>query len=437
MVARMLADPLTVLPRLRAEYGPVVRVPVGRGGFHLVCDPDAVGQVLVTSQRAFAKGFRRRTMPPGQGIQPLALLLGSGLLTSAGDLHRRRRRLIQPLFHRQRVAGYGDQITRLTDAAAAGWADGALVDLHAEMSELTLAIVARTVFDVGIDSDVIRRVRRAVHANLRLSRLAVIPGAIRLAGRRSIGPVRTAHLARQDLTNVVMEMIARRRAEGTGGADLLSLLIEARDAETGATLPDIAVRDEALTILLAGHETTANALSWAYYLLGRYPEAREKLHAELDEVLDGRLPTVNDLPALAYTRAVFNETMRLYPPAWILIRRTCQDVELAGFHIPAETTVLLSQWVVHRDPAWWPEPDAFRPERWLEPAPDRPRFAFFPFGGGTRQCIGNTFAELEGALVLATISRRLILDPAHRVTPVPRVTLRPRSLRMTAHHRPA
>ncbi|ABW14515.1 cytochrome P450 [Parafrankia sp. EAN1pec] len=433
----LLADPLRLFTRLRTSYGPIVRVPVGRGGFHLVCGPEAVEQVLVGEQRAYAKGLRRRTMPPGEGIQPLSLLLGSGLLTSGGDLHRTRRRLIQPMFHRERIAGYGAAISELSRATALGWADGSRREVHTDMSELTLAIVARTVFGVDVDSEVVRRVRRAVAANMRLSQLAVLPGAIRLQQHLPIGPLRAARDARDDLTAVVMEMIEQRRSLDAAGSDLLSTLLATRDADTGAPLDDTSIRDEALTILLAGHETTANAMAWAYHLLATNPQARDRMHTELDDVLNGRKPTTADLAELPYTRAVFSETLRLYPPAWILLRRTTRDVTLTGYHLPADTNVLLSQWVIHRDPTWWPAPEEFRPQRWLTPDPTRPKYAYFPFGGGTRQCIGNTFAEMEGALALAAISsiRTLTPTPGRPVTPIPRVTLRPQPLQMTAHPR--
>ncbi|WP_322779669.1 cytochrome P450, partial [Frankia sp. Cas4] len=406
----------------------------------------AVQDVLVASQRVFVKGIHRRRTPVDEGVQPLALILGSGLLTSTGELHRIRRRLIQPLFHRQRIAAYGTVFATLAEQAADGWSEGTRLDMHRQMTELTLGIIARTVFDLPVDNEVVTTVRRALAVNMGVSQRAVIPGGRHLE-KLPLPAIRRARDSRADLDALVRKMITNRRQHPTGGDDLLSLLLAACDAETGAPLDDDAVRDEALTILLAGHETTANALSWAFHLLGAAPRVRDALHAELDEVLGDRLPTLDDLPDLPYTRAVFTETLRLYPPAWIMFRRTLKDHSLAGYHVPAGSTIMISQWVVHRDPQYWPDPDCFVPERWLDPessapAPasrsTRPRYAFFPFGGGSRQCIGNTFAEMEGTLILATICRRWRLDPVAQVpvVPLPRVTLRPRSgVPMTVHRR--
>ncbi len=455
-----LTNPLDLLTRLRHEYGPIVRASLGRSAVYLVNDPAAVQDVLVNSQRVFAKGIHRKRMPVDEGIQPLALLLGSGLLTSAGELHRIRRRLIQPLFHRQRISAYGSTFATLADETASGWSDGQQLDIHAEMTELTLGIVTRTVLDLPMDSNIVATVRRALAANMSVSRRAIIPGGRHLE-KIPLPTTLRARSSRADLDRLIREMIADRRRSAAGGNDLLSLLLAARDAETGAPLDDDAVRDEALTILLAGHETTANALSWAFHLLGNAPQVRETLHAELDEVLGDRFPSLDDLPRLPYTRAVFTESMRLYPPVWIMFRRTLVDHTLGGYDIPAGSTVLVSQWVMHRDPACWPDPDGFVPQRWLEPATStlpttgpaasaavastgsgsavtRPKYAFFPFGGGTRQCIGNTFAELEAAIVLATICRRWRLDPVAGapIVPLPRVTLRPRpGVPMIAHRR--
>ncbi|AEH09925.1 Unspecific monooxygenase [Candidatus Protofrankia datiscae] len=455
-----LTNPLDLLIRLRHEHGPIVRGSLGRGTVYLVNDPAAVQEILVSSQRVFAKGFRRKRMPLDEGIQPLALLLGSGLLTSSGELHRARRRLIQPLFHRQRIATYGGTFARLAEETISGWSDGQRLNIHEEMTELTLGIVTRTVFDLPMNSDLVLTIRRAIAANMGVSRRAILPGS-RYLEKIPLPTTLRARNSRADLDRLIREIIADRRREGADGNDLLSLLLTTRDAETGAPLDDDAVRDEALTILLAGHETTANALSWAFHLLGNAPQAREALHAELDEVLGDRLPTLDDLPRLPYTRAVFTESIRLYPPVWIMFRRTVADHSLGGYDIPAGSTVLVSQWVMHRDPDYWPDPDGFVPQRWLEPSPTssptdetqpsatgpaseprstatRPKYAFFPFGGGSRQCIGNTFAELEAAIVLATVCRRWHLEPTpgHSVTPLPRVTLRPRSgVPVIAHRR--
>ena len=442
------------MTELRQRYGPVVRLASWPVSAFLVSDPDVVADALVSGHRAYAKGAVVR----GTVTQPLTYLLGDGLLTSAGDVHRRQRRLIQPLFHKHRIAEYGEQFVALTDATAAAWRDGEQLDLHTQMTEMTLAIVARTLFDVPLDDHVVEVVRAAVARNLPAARRATLPGFERFEQLPLRGPQRRRD-SRDALDHAVYAMIADRRAAGATGSDLLSLLLDAQDADTGERMTDTQIRDEAMTLLLAGHETTANALAWTFHLLADAPEVAARLHAELDAILDGRLPTVEDLPRLAYTNAVFSESMRLYPPVWAMGRRLVEDREVAGYLLPTGSTLVFSQWVMHRDERWWPEPTRFDPSRWLEPttgehggpdsqagetpaacphAPARPRFAYFPFGGGPRQCIGNTFAITEGVLALATIARRWSFTAASGtpVVPEPLVTLRPRGgLPMLAHLR--
>ena len=481
-IRRLRADPLTQLAEVHREHGPIVRLASWPVSAFLVSDPDAIADALVGGHRLYAKGAVVRG--PGSRAtvtQPLALLLGQGLLTSAGDTHLRQRRLIQPLFHKQRLAGYGEQFVALADAAAAGWRDGQPLDLHAEMTEMTLAIVARTLFDVDLSDRVVDVVRAAVGENMPAARRAVLPAFERLE-RLPLRATRRRQESRAALDRAVYEMIAARRAArlddadgdgrdgGGGGTDLLSLLLAARDADTGERMDDTQIRDEAMTLLLAGHETTANALAWTFHLLGGAPDVAARLHAEIDTVLDDRPPTIDDLPRLPYAGAVFSESMRLYPPVWAMGRHLVADREVAGYLLPAGSTLVFSPWVVHRDERWWPDPDRFDPTRWLEPtgtttmtdataptagrcpveagagassrkaagAQGRPRFAYFPFGGGPRQCIGNSFAVAEGVLTLATITRRWSFTPASDapVTPEPLVTLRPKAgLPMTAHRR--
>jgi cytochrome P450 len=404
-------DPLGTLSGLRREHGPLVRLRTPRLPFsasspvYLVSEPDAIGEALTRTHHEYGKGRR-------DGVVPLARLLGQGLLTSDRDLHRRQRRLIQPMFHQSRIAGYAAVFAGLADLTAARWPDGGCRDARREMTELTLAIIARTVFDVDLDDGVVTAIRAAVGSN-RSGPLT--PAAIARRARR----------ARADLDSIVYRMIADRRASGTDGHDVLHLLLAVRDAETGAPMPDELVRDEAMTLLLAGHETTANALAWALHLLSGDPVRQERLRGELP----GRVPELDDVAGLGYTAAVWRETLRLYPPAWLVPRRLTQDRVVAGYPLVAGSILLLSPYVTHRDPRFWPEPDAFRPERWLaDPRPDRPRYAYFPFGGGPRQCIGNEFADLEGVLTLAALLRRVEVRPAPGTpAPVPRpqVTLRP------------
>jgi cytochrome P450 len=415
-------DPTGTFARLRREYGTMVAVSVPGLRLYLLSDPAAIQEALTHTNRSYAKGLPRSGDPSGPGIQPLERILGRGLLTSYGELWRHQRRLVQPLFHHARVAGYAATFARLAAGAGAGWRDGEVRDMHREMTELTLAIVARTVFDVDLDTEVVAQIRRSLATNLSTARRAAVPWG-RLADRLPLPSTRRWNADRAALDALVYDLIARRRAAEGEGGDLLSLLLSARDEETGEGMPDEQVRDEAVTMLLAGHETTASALAFAFHLLGANPAAQEELGAELDGVLGGRLPGADDVPRLRYTTAVLHDTMRLYPPAWMLARRLVQPREVGGYRLPAGSLVVFCPWVVHRDPAWWPEPEAFRPRRWLSAdAGERPRYAYFPFGGGPRQCIGNTFAELEAVVVLATLCRHW------RVAPVPGASVGLRAL---------
>nr|WP_242424834.1 cytochrome P450 [Frankia sp. EI5c] len=442
-VRRMRGEPLPQFTALYREYGPVVRLVRWPVSLFLVCDPEAIADVLVSGNRAYGKGAVVRG--PGSRtrvVQPLRLLLGDGLLTSSGGAHLRQRRLVQPLFHKQRLAEYGEQFVGLARATTAAWRDGQLLDVHEEMSEMTLAIVARTLFDVGISDHVVDVVRAALDETMAGSAPLQASGlGLGESTRVPLPTVRRRRASRAALDRTIYDLIARHRAAGADGHDLLSLLMAARDDETGHRMSDVEIRDEAVTLLLAGHETTANALTWTFHLLGRSPEAAARMRAELDTVLDGRPPTFADLPRLIYTNAVFSESMRLYPPVWAMVRHLIEDRPVAGYLLPAGSTLVLGQWVVHRDERWWPDPERFDPGRWLdeEAAAARPRFAYFPFGGGTRQCIGSGFAMAEGVLTLATIAREWSLTPVPgaAVELEPSITLRPRGpVPMIAHRRP-
>ncbi len=437
----MATDAPRFLERQARAHGPFVQLRLGRGPVFLVTDPAATRAVLV-DERAFPKG-------PGSGMgggtggeSPLRAVLGNGLLTSKGEHHKRQRRLIQPAFHHERIASYASVMATETRRMVDGWREGEVVNVHAAFAETTLRILTRTVFASDLDPADAATVRAAVNSTMRgpgsnviLVALSKRLGARAMAARRD---------AMSGIDALISRLIADRRAAGAGN-DVLSWMLTARDDETGATMTDTDLRDEMLTLLLAGHETSTNALSWAYYLLSQHPEAATALHAELDDVLAGRLPTVADLANLHVTRAVADESMRLYPPAWVLLRHAEADVVLAGHQVPAGATILMSPFVTHRDPSAWAHADAFEPARWLtgpggayNPAPPT-RHAYFPFGGGPRMCIGNTFALMEIAIVLAATSQRweLELAPGHRVAMTPRVTLRPRGgMPMVPRRRP-
>jgi cytochrome P450 len=435
----MAVDAPRFLERQARAYGPFVRLHIGRGPVLLVTDPAATRAILV-DERAFPKGPGSGMAGGGTGESPLRAVLGNGLLTSKGEHHKKQRRLIQPAFHHERIAAYAAVMAGEAATTAATWHDGEEVNVHAAFAETTLRILTRTIFSTDLAAADAATVRDAMNSTLRGPGANVI--LVALSRRFGARAMATRRAAMSGVNEIITRFIAERRIGGDG-QDVLSWLLSARD-DDGGGMTDTDVRDEVLTLLLAGHETSTNALSWAYYLLAEHGDRAARLHAELDEVLGGRIPTVDDLARLHYTRAVADEAMRLYPPAWILLRHAHADTSVADHPVPAGTTVLMSPFVTHRDPTLWTDADSFRPERWLtgpdgayNPAPPV-RHAYFPFGGGPRMCIGNTFALMEIALVLATTSTRwrLAVKPGHRVAMTPRVTLRPRGgMPMTLHQR--
>lgn len=412
-------DPLSFLRSLALAHGDVVRFRLGPREVYLLNDPELIREVLVAQDRKFSKG---------PGLRVAERLLGKGLLTSEGDFHRRQRRLAQPAFHRPRIAAYGQVMTEYALRWAESWRDGTELDLAAEMRGLTLRIAARTLFATEVDGE-IREISDALDESLRMFQLGTLPFAGKL---EALAPALTRRFnrARARLDATIYRIIAERRASGEDRGDLLSMLLLARDTEAdGGQMTDEQLRDEAMTLLLAGHETTANAFAWTWYLLARHPEVETRLHAELDSVLAGRPPAAGDLARLPYTRQVFAEAMRCYPPAWVIARRALEVVPLGAFVLPEGALVMMSQWVTHHDARYYPDPFHFDPERWApEAVAARPKFAYYPFGGGSRLCIGEHFAWMEGVLVLAALAARWRFEivPGHRVTPEPLITLRPK-----------
>jgi cytochrome P450 len=398
-------------------YGDVVPIRLPRRRLVLLSHPDLIEEVLTARARQTTKTVL---------LQALRPVLGNGLLLSEGDTWLRQRRLIQPAFHRQRIAAYGDVMAGYAERGMAEWRDGQTRDVHADMMTITQAIVAKTLFDADV-SDAAWDVGQALHVLMddfsqRRTRLFELPKFVPTPGRRR------ARLAVERLDRVVYGIIADRRASGEDHGDLLSLLLDAQDADDGSRMTNQQVRDEIMTLFLAGHETTAVSLSWTWYLLAQHPDVEARLAAELGNVLGGRLPTVADLPRLRYAEMVVTESMRLYPPVYSLTRRVIEPCEVGGHRIVPETTLVMSQWVVHRDARWFDEPAAFQPDRWENDLVKRlPRYAYFPFGGGPRLCIGNTFALMEATLLLATIAQRFRfrLAPGAAVKPMLSVTLRP------------
>lgn len=435
---KMTAHVPRFLTGLREEYGPIMRVPFGNQYAFIVSDPDVVQDVIIASSRKFDKDAQKVGPGPDDWGSTLERVLGKGLVTSAGDYHRKQRRLIQPVFHRQRISGYGESFAKIASEASDKFSDGKQLDFQEAMYELALGMVTRTLFDVSLDSDVASTIRTAFPRKggpLRWEMSPIWKFLLYL-------PLPANRQFKRGLRNVdaiLYKMIEERRRGSGDGEDLLSVLLTVQDGDTGEKLDDKELRDEAMTLLMAGHETSSGALTWAYYLLGTNPEARERLHAELDEVLGDRLPEVSDLPRLKWTDAVFTEALRLYPPAWILVRRAVTEFTALGYHIPKNSVIMVSPYIVHRDPQWWPEAERFAPQRWVDSddgdplsghatAPGRPKMSYLPYGAGPRQCIGNSFAQMEGVMALATLSRKWEFEP---VGPPPArvtsdITLQPR-----------
>jgi cytochrome P450 len=412
------------LGRLAREYGDIVAIRLGRQSVYLLSDPDLVREVLVTQQAKFKKS---------RMLERARVLLGDGLLTSEGEFHKRQRRLMQPAFHRERLHAYSAAMVECAARTRERWRPGQPFDAAQEMMRLTLAIVGRALFSADVESEA-DEIGAALTQVFDLFEVILLPFSEFLE-KLPLPPVRRFHKARDRLDRTIYRLIAERRAAGRDTGDLLSMLLMAQDDETKGGMTDAQVRDEALTLFLAGHETTANALTWTWYLLTQNREAEAKLHAELAAVLGGRLPGFDDLPRLRYTEHVFAEALRLFPPAWAIGRRALEDFQAGPYTIPARSIILVSPYAMHRDPRWFPDPAAFRPERWDAEDASRTKFAYFPFGGGARICLGERFAWMEGVLLLATIAQhwRLRLVEGHRVATQARITLRPRyGMRMVA-----
>jgi cytochrome P450 len=412
-------DTLGFIERCAREFGDVVLTRFLYMPAYFLFNPEHIEYVLATGAKNFVKAVSLRS--------PFFLrLVGDGLVTSDGEFWRRQRRLAQPAFHRERVASYGETMVAFTERTLASWQDGQMLDAHEEMMMLTQSIVAQTLFSADVSTqareidEALSRIVRPFSSQATLkwildNRLPT-PGHLRF------------NRAVRKIDRFVYRIISERRASGEDTGDLLSMLLRAQD-EDGDGMTDRQLRDEMMTLFLAGHETTALALTWAWYLLARNPEAEGALHAELGEVLGGRAPSVEDLPRLRYCEWVVKESLRLYPPAYAVGREAVRDCEVGGYRIPEGMQVFAFQWAVQRDARWYEEPEAFRPERWREEVAARlPKFAYFPFGGGPRQCIGNSFAMMEAVLILATIAQRfrLRLVPGHTVELLPAMSLRPK-----------
>lgn len=428
-LAMFRRDPLKLLLDAARECGDVVYLKFGPRNIYLLSNPDYIRDVLVTNNRNFVKS---------RGLEMAKKFLGEGLLTSEGEFHRRQRRLAQPAFHRQCINAYATVMAEYAARARSRWRTGETLDIWQEMMRLTLAIVGKTLFDADVEDEA-NEVRTALTEIMRLFERITSPFAGLLDKLPLPSNVRWLK-AKKRLDSIIYRIIDERRATGEDRGDLLSMLLFAQDEEDDrSTMTDLQLRDEAMTLFVAGHETTANALTWTWYLLSQHPEAEARLQGEIDAVLVGKLPTANDVPRLQYTEMVFAEAMRLYPPAWTMGRRALVDYEVNGYVIPAGSIVLMSPWVMHHDPRYYPDPLRFDPERWTPEAREaRPKFSYFPFGGGPRLCIGESFAWMEGVLLIATLAQqwKMQLAPGQQVEPEPKVTLRPKhGMRMALESR--
>jgi cytochrome P450 len=422
LLLELQRDPLAFFQRAQAAHGDVVRFSFGRETVYLLSHPDLVRDVLLTHAQKFHKGL---------GLERARILLGDGLLTSEEGVHLRQRRLIQPAFHKGRIATYATAMVDAALATADRWTDGAELDVAQEMARLTLKAVAKTLFDAEVEGAA-ADIGQALTDTLGLFGALSLPFG-NLVLLLPLPAVRRFRRGRARLDAEVMRIISQRRAENRDRGDLLSMLLAARDEE-GQPMSDAQLRDEAMTLFLAGHETTANGLAWAFHLLAENPGVERALNQELTSVLGGRRPLPEDAVRLPLTTAVFSEALRLYPPAYVLGRRALEPLTLSdGTLLPKGALAVLSPYVVHRDARWFPEPLRVDTSRWTaEAKAGRHRFAYFPFGAGTRSCVGEAFAWMEGTLMLAVLASRWRLEPlpGRTARTAPSITLRPKGLRM-------
>jgi len=415
-------NPLQFLQTAAKTHGDVVLFRFGpKRNIYLLTNPDLIKEVLVTKQGSFRKG---------KGLQVARAVVGDGILTAEGSKHMRQRRLIQPAFHKERIAGYGEAMVRQAVDLMADWKSGEVRDIHHDMMRVTLAIITQTMFGKSVKEGA-EEIGHAIEVGLKYvankaSSFIDVPLSVPTRSNREFLE------ASETLDKTIYSLIEERKKNGaTGQDDLLGMLLAARDEDDGTGMTDEQVRDEVMTIFVAGHETTANTMSWIFYLLAQHPEAEKKLHDELSAVLGDRLPTVADIPQLIYTNLIVQETLRLYPAAWAINREPIEEVEIGGHAYQPGETLMMSQYVMHRDKRYYENPDAFLPERFAGDLLKRiPAFAYFPFGGGPRVCIGNNFALMEVPLLLATFAQRYrmrLAEPNQVVELEPVVTLRPKN----------
>ncbi|MGA2538277.1 MAG: cytochrome P450 [Terracidiphilus sp.] len=418
------ANPILLFEHLRT-YGRAAHYRILFRDVVLFFDPSDIREVLVDKAASFGKDRTQKRMK---------ILLGEGLITSDGEAHKRGRRVAAPAFHRQRIQRYGEQMVQISQDFRDRWKPGDSLDIAAEMMRLALQITARTLFDTEVTEE-IHVINEQVNIIMDLYHYLVAMPRAELLLNTPLPKMRRFRQAKARLDEVVDGMIRARKADSAGKlaerGDLLSVLLASSDNEAGGAeskLSSDELRDQVLTLFLAGYETVANALAWTWFLLGQNPQAEARFHEEIDAVLGSRRPTLEDLPRLEYMAMVLSESMRLYPPAWAMGREALEDVSIGPYHVRKGSMIFFSQYIVHRDPRWFPHPERFWPERFTaEAKAARPKFAYFPFGGGGRQCIGESFAWMEAMLALATIAQRwrLALVPGQTIVAQPKITLRP------------
>jgi cytochrome P450 len=428
LLRKFMNDPIKTLMDIAHTYGDICHFKFGKQHIYLLNNPDYIEGILIRDHKNFIKS---------RGLQVSKRLLGDGLVTSEGEYHDRQRRLIQPAFHPNRIKGYGDIMTNHAVRMQERWKDGGTLDIHKEMMHVTSEIISKAVLgsDIKAEED---EVGLALQTCMEYFNRLQMPFG-ELIEKIPILPINKGYQsAKKKLDSIVYAMIKEHRDNESKGVyhkeDLLYTLLQAQDTEAGiGRMTDLQLKDEVMTIFLAGHETTSNALTWTFYLLSQHPTVDDRLYAELSSVLGdkdaNRIPTVEDIPKLEYTEKVFRESMRLYPPAWTLGRRVINDYKVDRYLIPAGSIILMSQYVMHHDSRYFSDPDVFYPDRWSKEAKlHLPRFSYFPFGGGIRGCVGEPFAWMEGILLLATICRhwKMHHDRDHKVGLKPLITLRPK-----------
>jgi cytochrome P450 len=449
LLREFIHDPIYTLSKIAREYGDISYFKLGREHVYLINNPDYIEKVLIYDHRNFKKGKR---------LQTAKAVLGEGLVTSEGDFHNRQRRLIQPIFHPKQIMMYGNIMTDYAARMRDGWKDGSTVDISQEMMQLTLSIICKSVLNYDVESEA-QHVGKALTTVRNYSKRLQNPIGHILDKIPILPAPKKAHEAKKGLDSLVYGLISERRQYEESNSDkrfndLLTKLLEAQDSNpnqvrpsnvtststsptTDGKMSDKQVRDEVMTIFIAGHETTANALTWTFYLLSQHPDVEKKLQNEIDSVLaisngnngESKIPSTEDIPKLQYTEKVLRESMRVYPPVWTMGRYVENDYCVGKYTIPAGSSILMSQYVMHNNTRYYENPEQFNPDRWTEEFKTHlPRFSYFPFGGGIRGCIGEPFAWMEGVLIIATIAQKwtMRLVPGQRIRLDPAITLRPK-----------